>query len=181
MTYGAPLTGAPRPGSHAWVLDEATSHTFMKQALELGINFFDTANVYSSGASEMLPLCRSEGIGVIPWSPLARGRLTRPWQSETTRRFETDQYGKSLYGLTEAADRKVVDRLEAVSRQRGVPMAQVALAWLFGKPGLTAPIVGATKPQHLTDALAALDLRLSPEDVAALEEPYRPHATVGHL
>jgi len=127
----------------------------------------------------MMPLCRTEGIGVIPWSPLARGRLTRPWQSETTKRSETDQFGKSLYGLTENADRKVVDRLEAVSGQRGVPMAQVALAWLSGKPGLTAPIVGATKPHHLTDAVAALSLRLSPEEVAALEEPYVPHAVQG--
>jgi len=310
MTYGAPATGGPKPGSHAWALDEATSHLFLKQALDLGINFFDTANVYSIGASEtvlgrflnanvrresvviatkvngvmrdepngsglsrkailfevdeslrrlgtdyidlyqihrwdpgtpieetletlhdlvmagkvrylgassmhawqftkslyladrhgwsrfvsmqnhynllyreeereMMPLCRTEGIGVIPWSPLARGRLTRPWQSETTKRSETDQFGKSLYGLTENADRKVVDRLEAVSGQRGVPMAQVALAWLSGKPGLTAPIVGATKPHHLTDAVAALSLRLSPEEVAALEEPYVPQAVQG--
>jgi aryl-alcohol dehydrogenase-like predicted oxidoreductase len=135
--------------------------------------------LYREEEREMMPLCRTEGIGVIPWSPLARGRLTRPWQSETTKRSETDQFGKSLYGLTENADRKVVDRLEAVSGQRGVPMAQVALAWLSGKPGLTAPIVGATKPHHLTDAVAALSLRLSPEEVAALEEPYVPHAVQG--
>jgi aryl-alcohol dehydrogenase-like predicted oxidoreductase len=310
MTYGAPATGELKGGRHAWALDEAASHVFLRQALDLGINFFDTANVYSSGASEtvlgrflnanvrresvviatkvhgvmrdepngrglsrkailfeideslrrlgtdyidlyqihrwdpetpieetletlhdlvkvgkvrylgassmhawqftkslyladrygwtrfvsmqnhynllyreeereMVPLCRSEGISLIPWSPLARGRLTRPWHSETTKRYETDQFGKSMYGPTEDADRKVVDRLEAVSLQRGVSMAQVALAWMLGKPGLTAPIVGATKPHHLTDAVAALSLHLSPEDVTALEAPYVPHAVLG--
>jgi aryl-alcohol dehydrogenase-like predicted oxidoreductase len=135
--------------------------------------------LYREEEREMLPLCCAEGIAVVPWSPLARGRLARPWQSDTTKRFATDQYGKILYGPTEDADRKVIDRLEAVSRQRGAPMAQVALAWLMGKPGLTAPIVGATKPNHLTDAVAALSLRLAPEEVAALEEPYVPHAIVG--
>jgi len=310
MSYGAPATGTAKPGSHAWALNENESQPFLRQALELGINFFDTANVYSAGASEevlgkflkantrreavviatkvhgsmrdepngrglsrkeilfeleqslrrletdyidlyqihrwdyetpieetldalhdmvkagkvryigassmfawqfakslyladlhgwtrfvsmqnhynllyreeereMMDLCRSEGIGVIPWSPLARGRLARPWQSETTKRYETDQFGKTLYSETEAADRKVVERLEEVSKKRGIPQAQIALAWLLSKPGITAPIVGATKTNHLSDAVASLSLRLSSEEIALLEAPYQPHPVLG--
>jgi aryl-alcohol dehydrogenase-like predicted oxidoreductase len=310
MTYGAPATGELKGGRHAWALDEGSSQPFFRQALDLGINFFDTANVYSSGASEevlgrflkahtrreavvvatkvygvmrdepngqglsrkavfyeldqslrrlqtdyvdlyqihrwdyetpieetlealhdvvksgkvryigassmfawqftkalyladlhgwtrfvamqnhynllyreeereMLPLCQSEGIGVIPWSPLARGRLARPWQAEKTKRFETDQFGKILYSKTEETDRKVSDRVGQVAEARGVSRAQIALAWMLGKPVITAPIVGATKPNHLGEAVAALSLRLTPEEVAALEEPYTPHAVVG--
>jgi aryl-alcohol dehydrogenase-like predicted oxidoreductase len=310
MTYGAPAAGALRPGSHAWALNEEESQPFFRQALDLGINFFDTANVYSGGASEevlgrflkantrreavviatkvhgvmrdepngrglsrksifyeldqslrrmgtdyvdlyqihrwdyetpveetlealhdlvksgkvryigassmfawqftkslyladlrgwtrfvsmqnhynllyreeereMMALCRSEGIGVIPWSPLARGRLTRPWQSETTKRYETDQFGKRMYLQTEEADRKVVDHLGQIAEGRGVSRAQLALAWLLSKPGVTAPIVGATKAHHLQDAVAALSLRLTPEEIASLEEPYTPHPVLG--
>jgi aryl-alcohol dehydrogenase-like predicted oxidoreductase len=287
MTYGAPATGQLRPGSHAWALNEQESQPFLRQALDLGINFFDTANVYSAGASEevlgrflkantrreavviatkvhgamrdepngrglsrkaifheleqslrrlqtdyvdlfqihrwdyetpieetlevlhdvvkagkacylgassmyawqftkalyladlhgwtrfvsmqnhynllyreeereMNPLCLSEGIGAIPWSPLARGRVARPSQSESTKRFETDQFGKSMYSRTQQADRNVIDKLDAVSNQRGTPHAQLALAWMLGKPAVTAPIIGATKPHHLEDAVAAL-------------------------
>jgi len=311
MTYGAPATGKARPGSHAWVLNEDESQPFLRQALDLGINFFDTANVYSAGASEevlgrflkthtrreavvlatkvhgvmrddpngrglsrkaiffeldeslrrlqtdyvdlyqihrwdyetpieetlealhdvvksgkvrylgassmhawqftkalyladrhgwtrfvsmqdyynllyreeereMLPLCQSEGIGVIPWSPLARGRLARPWQ-EKTKRFESDQFGKTLYARTEAADRMVIDRLGQVAEQRGVPRAQLALAWVLGKRAVTAPIVGASKPHHLEDAVAALSLRLTPEEIAVLEEPYTPRPVLGFV
>lgn len=310
MTYGAPASGAPLPGRHAWTLDEAESQPFLRQALDLGITFFDTANVYSSGASEevlgrflkanvrresvviatkvhgvmreepngrglsrkailfeaeeslrrlgteyidlyqihrwdgetpleetlealhdlvkagkvrylgassmaawqfmkalslserrgwarfvsmqnhynllyreeereMLPLCQSEGIGVIPWSPLARGRLARPWQAEATRRYETDQYGLTLYGQTEAADRVVVDRVGQVAARRGVSQAQVALAWMLDRPAVAAPIVGATKPRHLQDAVAALSLHLSGDEVALLEQPYVPHPVLG--
>lgn len=310
MTYGAPATGQLTPGSHAWALSEEESKLFLRQALDLGINFFDTANVYSRGESEnvlgrflkantrresvvvatklhgamrddpnghglsrkavffeldeslrrlqtdyvdlyqihrwdydtpieetldalhdvvksgkvryigassmsawqftkslyladlhrwtrfvsmqnhynliyreeereMIPLCQSEGIGVIPWSPLARGRLARLWQTETTKRYETDQFGKTLYSQTEAFDRKVVDRVGQLSERRGVPRAQVALAWLLSKPAVTAPIVGATKPNHLSDAVTALSLRLTPEEIAALEEPYVPHPVLG--
>lgn len=310
MTYGAPAAGELKGGRHAWALNEEESQPFFREALEGGINFFDTANVYSSGASEevlgrflkanvrreavviatkvhgvmraepngrglsrkaiffeideslrrldtdyidlyqihrwdhetpieetlealhdlvksgkvrylgassmhawqfakalyvadlhgwtrfvsmqnhynllyreeereMMPFCRSENIGVIPWSPLARGRLARPWQTESTKRYETDQFGKTLYSETEEADRKVVDRLGQISEQRGVPRAQVALAWLLSKPGITAPIVGASKPHHLQDAIAAVSLCLTPEEIAALEEPYAPHAVVG--
>jgi aryl-alcohol dehydrogenase-like predicted oxidoreductase len=310
MTYGSAATGELKPGRHAWALNEQESQPFLRQALELGINFFDTANVYSSGASEevlgrflkanvrreavviatklqglmrdepngsglsrkaiffeldqslrrletdyvdlyqihrwdydtpieetlealhdvvkagkvryigassmfawqfakalyladlhgwtrfvsmqnhlnllyreeereMLGLCEAEGIGVIPWSPLARGRLTRPWQSETTKRFEADQFGKSMYGQTEDSDRRVVETLETVAGSRGSPMAQVALAWMLSKPAITAPIVGATKPHHLQDAVAALALRLTAEEIAALEKPYVPHSVLG--
>ncbi len=310
MTYGAPATGELKAGRHAWTLDEAASQPFFRQALDLGITFFDTANVYSSGESEavlgrflkanvrresvviatkvhgvmrdepngrglsrkailfeveeslrrlgtdyidlyqihrwdydtpieetlealhdlvkagkvrylgassmhawqfakalyladrhgwtrfismqnhynllyreeereMLPFCQAEGIGVIPWSPLARGRLARPAQAEPTPRLATDQYGKTLYGRTEEADRRVVDRVGEVAGRRGVPRAQVALAWMLDQPAITAPIVGATKPQHLQDAVAALDLRLEPEERAALEAPYVPHPVLG--
>jgi 1-deoxyxylulose-5-phosphate synthase len=310
MSYGAPATGEVKGGRHAWTLNEEESQPFFRQALDLGINFFDTANVYSSGVSEevlgrflkahtrreavviatkvwgvmreepngrglsrkaifceleqslrrlqtdyvdlyqihrwdydtpieetlealhdavksgkvryigassmyawqftkalylanlhgwtrfvsmqnhynllyreeereMLPLCHAEGIGVIPWSPLARGRLTRPWQTESTKRSETDQFSKSLYGPTEEADRRVVDRLGEIAEKRGVPRAQVALAWMLGKPVVTSPIVGATKPNHLQDAAAALSLRLTPDEIAALEEPYTPHPVLG--
>jgi 1-deoxyxylulose-5-phosphate synthase len=310
MTYGSPATGKPMPGRQAWALNEAESQPFLRQALELGINFFDTANVYSSGDSEvvlgrflksnvrresvvvatkvhsmmrdepngkglsrkeilfeldeslrrlqmdyvdlyqthrwdyetpieetlealhdmvkagkvryigassmyawqfakalylaekhgwtrfvsmqnhmnllyreeereMLPLCREEKIAVLPWSPLARGRLTRPWHGESTRRLETDTFGKSMYSRTEEADHKVVDRLGKVAEQRGVTRAQLALAWLLAKPGVTAPIVGATKPHHLEDAVAALSIALTPEEMGALEEPYVPHPVLG--
>ena len=310
MSYGAPATGELKPGSHAWALNEEESEPFFRQALDLGVNFFDTANVYSGGASEevlgrflkanirreavviatkvhgvmrdgpngrglsrkaifyeldqslrrlqtdyvdlyqihrwdyetpieetlealhdvvksgkvryigassmhawqftkalylaglhgwtrfvsmqnhynllyreeereMIPLCQSEGIGVIPWSPLARGRLARPWQSEPTKRYETDQFGKKMYSQSEEADRKVVDRLGQVAEQRGVPRAQLALAWLLSKPVITSPIVGATKTHHLQDAVAALSLRLTSEEVASLEEPYAPHPVLG--
>jgi len=311
MTYGEPVTGEAKGGRHAWALNEQESQPFLRQALDLGINFFDTANVYSSGASEevlgkflkahvrresvviatkvhgvmrdepngsglsrksiffeideslrrlgtdyidlyqihrwdyetpieetlealhdlvksgkvryigassmyawqftkalyladlhgwtrfvsmqnhynllyreeereMLPLCQAEGIGVIPWSPLARGRLARPWQTEITKRFETDQFGMKLYSQTQEADRKIVDLLGEISDRRGVARAQVSLAWLLSQPGITAPIVGATKPHHLQDAIAALSLFLSPEELSVLEEPYVPHPVLGH-
>lgn len=135
--------------------------------------------IYREEEREMIPFCRSEGIGVIPWSPLARGRLARPWQAESTKRLETDQFGKSLYSQTEEADHKVIDRLGEIAKQRGAARAQVALAWMLGKPGVTAPIVGATKPQHLSDAVAAVSLRLSAEEVASLEESYAPHPVLG--
>ncbi|WP_313515427.1 aldo/keto reductase [Pseudomonas sp.] len=304
MTYGV-----PDRGSHAWTLDEAQSRPLIREAVEAGINFFDTANVYSDGTSEeivgralkefirredvviatkvhgrmhagpngaglsrkaimqeidnslrrlgtdyvdlyqihrfdyqvpieetlealhdvvkagkaryigassmyawqfasmlhtarangwtrfatmqnylnllyreeereMLPLCRAEGIGVIPWSPMARGRLTRPW-NETSERSESDQFGKSLYAHTGDADRKVVEAVATVAAARGVPAAQVALAWVLAQPGVSAPIIGASKPGHLPDALAALELKLSAEEIAQLEAPYVPHAVVG--
>jgi aryl-alcohol dehydrogenase-like predicted oxidoreductase len=310
MTYGAPATGEAVGGRHAWSLNEAESQPFLRQALDLGINFFDTANVYSSGASEevlgrflkrnvrresvvvatkvhgvmrdepngrglsrkaifheldeslrrlgtdyvdlyqihrwdsetpieetlealhdvvkagkvrylgassmhawqfakalyladlrrltrfvsmqdhynllyreeereMVGLCRAEGIGIIPWSPLARGRLARPWKAESTKRSQTDRFGNGMYGRTEESDRPVVESLGELAEKRGLPRAQVALAWMLGKPFITAPIVGATKPTHLADAVAALSVRLTPEETELLERPYRPHPVLG--
>jgi aryl-alcohol dehydrogenase-like predicted oxidoreductase len=306
MTYGV-----PERGSHPWSLDEEHSRPFIKRALELGINFFDTANVYSDGTSEeivgralrdfakrdevviatkvygqmrpdpngrglsrkaifseidaslrrlgtdyvdlyqthrwdydtpieetlealhdvvkagkaryigtssmyswqfckalyladqhgwtrfvsmqnhynllyreeereMIPLCQAEGIGVIPWSPLARGKLARPWETEpSTERAASDEFGKTLYSKTQDADRVVVERVGQMAEARGVPRAQVALAWLLHKPAVTSPIVGASKPHHLDDAIAALSLKLSPEEIATLEAPYVPHPVLG--
>jgi len=310
MSYGVPPAGALRPGSNAWSLNEEQSAPFFRQALDAGINFFDTANVYANGDSErvlgrflkanarredtviatklngvmrdgpnggglsrkeiffeldeslrrletdyvdlyqihrwdkttpieetlealddvvragkvryigassmwawqfskalytsekhgwakfatmqphynllyreeereMMPLCQDQGVGVIPWSPLARGRLARPWETEATKRSESDGYAKNLYAKTADADKLVVDRLGEVAAARGAAMAQVALAWLLTKPAVTSPIVGATKPHHLEDAIAAVALKLTPDEVKALEEPYVPHAVLG--
>jgi aryl-alcohol dehydrogenase (NADP+) len=124
---------------------------------------------------EMLPLCLDQGVGVIPWSPLARGRLARPWE-ESTARSETDEFGRSLYL---GSDRVITERVAEVAATRGVPPAQVALAWLLAQPAVTAPIVGATRPEHLEDAIAAVTLELSGAEIAALGEPYQPHGVVG--
>ena len=304
MTYGV-----PDRGNHPWTLDEATSRPLIRQAVELGINFFDTANVYSDGTSEeivgralrefarrdelviatkvhgrmrdrpngeglsrkailheidaslsrlgtdfvdlyqihrwdpttpieetmealhdvvksgkaryigassmhawqfakaqhvaerhgwtrfvsmqpelslvyreeqreMLPLCRDQAVGVIPWSPLARGRLARPW-GERTPRIETDTFGAKLFARTEANDRQVADALAAVAAARGATRAQVALAWLLAQQDVTAPIIGASKPAHFDDAAAALTLKLGADEMAQLEAPYQPHPVVG--
>ncbi|MBQ6446519.1 aldo/keto reductase [Niallia sp. RD1] len=311
LCLGCMSYGEPDRGGHAWTLTESDSRPFIKKALELGINFFDTANVYSDGSSEeivgralrdftsrdevvlatkvhgrmrpgvngaglsrkaimseidnslkrlgtdyvdlyqihrwdygtpieetmealhdivkagkvryigassmyawqflkanhiaekngwtrfvsmqnylnllyreeereMLPLCKEEGIGVIPWSPMARGRLTRDWE-ETSTRKETDEFGKTLYSHTEAADRQVVERVKAMAEKRGVPRAQVALAWVLQKEPVTAPIIGATKLHHLEDAAAALSLQLTQEEITSLEEPYIPHPVLGFV
>ena len=134
--------------------------------------------LYREEEREMLPLCRDAGIAVMPWSPLARGRLTRDWD-ETSARSEKDEFGKTLYAKTAEADRKVVEAVAKVASARGIPRAQVALAWLLQKPGITAPIVGATKLPHLEDAVAALSVTLSEDEIAALETPYEPHEVVG--
>jgi 1-deoxyxylulose-5-phosphate synthase len=135
--------------------------------------------IYREEEREMMSLCVEEGIGMTPWSPLARGRLTRPWgQNAPTDRAATDKYAKTLYMATEDADRQVIDQVGAVAAARGVPYAQVALAWLLQKPAVASPVVGATKPEHLADAAAAVDLRLTAEEVAMLEQPYVPHAVM---
>ncbi|WP_313550493.1 aldo/keto reductase [Pseudomonas sp.] len=134
--------------------------------------------LYREEEREMLPFCRDEGIGVIPWSPMARGRLTRDWDTSSAR-VESDEFGKSLYANTADADRRVVERVAEIANERGVPRAQVALAWVVQKPGISAPIIGASKPQHLEDAVAALSLNLTAEEIARLEEPYVPHGVVG--
>jgi 1-deoxyxylulose-5-phosphate synthase len=127
---------------------------------------------------EMLPFCLDQGVGVLPWSPLARGRLTRDWDAVTDR-TRTDRFGGTLYRQAEHADRRVADAVAAVAENRGVPRAQVALAWLLHQPAVTAPIVGVTRESHLSDAVAAVDLRLSADEVARLEEHYVPHAPEG--
>ena len=127
----------------------------------------------------MLPLCHEEGIGVIPWSPLARGILTRPWGGETTR-SQTDKIIMNLYARTQESDCAVVAAVEKLAAARGVPMAQVALAWLLAQPGMTAPIVGISKMAQLEDALSALALSLTAEEIATLEAPYVPHPVAGH-
>ena len=134
--------------------------------------------LYREEEREMLPLCEAEGVGVIPWSPLARGRLTRGWDTSTNR-SETDEFGTTLYQHTADADRRVVERVGEVAAQRGVPMAQVALAWVLAKDVVSAPIVGATKPEQLDDAIAAIELELTGDEIARLEEPYIPHGVVG--
>ena len=310
LCLGCMSYGEPDRGNHPWTLGEAASRPFIKRALDLGINFFDTANVYSDGTSEeivgralleyacrgelviatkvngrmhkgpngaglsrkaifaeidaslkrlgtdyvdlyqihrwddkvpieetlealndvvragkalhigassmhawqfakalylsdrhgwarfatmqnyvnllyreeereMLPLCKAEGIGVIPWSPLARGRLARDWDA-TSARAETDGFGRTLYAKTADADRKVVEAVARVAARLGRPRAQVALAWVLAKSEVSAPIVGATRLEQLDDAVAALSLKLAPEDIAELEAPYVPHAIVGH-
>ncbi|KWK98052.1 alcohol dehydrogenase [Burkholderia ubonensis] len=305
MTYGV-----PERGTHPWTLDEAASRPFIRQALDAGINFFDTANMYSDGSSEeivgralrdfakrddvviatkvfhrmrpgpngaglsrkailteidhslkrlgtdyvdlyqihrwdyhtpieetlealhdvvkagkaryigassmhawqfskalytsklngwtqfvsmqdhlnllyreeereMLPLCADQGIAVLPWSPLARGRLTRDWDA-SSERLQNDAYGRTLYEAYADNDRAIVEAVATIARARNVPRAQVALAWLLQKSGVTAPIIGASKARHLDDAVAALSLELSAEELAALEAPYVPHAVAGH-
>jgi aryl-alcohol dehydrogenase-like predicted oxidoreductase len=136
--------------------------------------------LYREEEREMLPLCAAEGIGVIPWSPQARGRLTRDWDY-TSIRTETDDAHQRLFGKPEEADRRVVDRVAEVAAARGIPRAQVALAWLLSKPVITAPIVGATKLHHLDDALASVNVKLSADEITSLEQPYVPHPVVGFV
>ena len=133
--------------------------------------------IYREEEREMLPLCRDQGVGVIPWSPLARGRLTRDWDTSTAR-SETDPFGQNLY-MTE--DQQVTEQVAEVARARGIPRAQVAMAWILGRPGVTAPIVGVTKPSHLDDAVAALSVELTKEETEQLEKPYVPHRIAGHI
>jgi aryl-alcohol dehydrogenase-like predicted oxidoreductase len=136
--------------------------------------------LYREEEREMMPVCQAEQIGVIPWSPLARGRLTRPWEKQnTTSRSGSDEFGRKIYAKTEEADRLVVDRVAEIARVREITMARVALAWQFTKPFVTSPIIGATKPGHIEDAVAALSVQLSTEEIAAIEAPYVPHSIVG--
>ena len=309
LALGCMTFGVPERGTHPWTLDDAASRPIIRRALELGINFFDTANTYSDGTSEeivgralkefarrdevviatkvfyrmgtgpnraglsrkailaecdaslrrlgtdyidlyqihrwdhdtpieetlealhdlvkagkvrylgassmhawqfakalytadlhgwtrfasmqnhlnlmyreeereMLPLCRDQDIAVVPWSPLARGRLTRDW-TESSGRAESDAVLHRLYDATEDADRRVAEAVKAVAEARGIPRAQVALAWVVQKAGVTAPIVGASKMSHLDDAVAALDVQLTSDEIARLEAPYVPHAVAG--
>ncbi|OWW18122.1 aldo/keto reductase [Noviherbaspirillum denitrificans] len=134
--------------------------------------------LYREEEREMLPLCQDMGVGVIPWSPLARGRLTRDWD-DSSERQTTDAFGRGLYEATIEADRKVAEAVATVARNRGVPRAQIALAWVLNKQMVSAPIIGASKPNHIDDAIAALSIRLTADEVAMLEAPYVPHAVAG--
>jgi len=128
----------------------------------------------------MIPLCHKEGVGLLPWSPLARGLLARSnADSDATLRAKTDSFGRELYDRSEA-DRAIIDAVDAVAAKRGVPKAQVALAWVLSRPGVTAPIIGASKMSHLDDAVAALDLKLEEDELKALEASYRPRPVRGH-
>jgi aryl-alcohol dehydrogenase-like predicted oxidoreductase len=125
---------------------------------------------------EVLPLCLSERVGAIPWSPLARGRLTRPWSDEpTTERAKTEAFGRELFERTAAIDKPVIDRLTEVARERELPASQIVLAWMLGNPAIAAPVVGETKIHHLDDVIAALSIELSSGEIDRLEEPYQPH------
>ncbi|WP_329348284.1 aldo/keto reductase [Streptomyces sp. NBC_01261] len=132
--------------------------------------------LYREEEREMLPLCADQGVGVLPWSPLARGRLTRDWGT-TTERSSTDNFGNRLY---QDGDRAIVEAVTRIAGDRGVPRAQVALAWLLHQSTVAAPIVGAAKPQHIEDAVAAVELELSDKELEELEQPYTPHAISGH-
>ncbi|WP_028034716.1 aldo/keto reductase [Chelativorans sp. J32] len=136
--------------------------------------------IYREEEREMLPLCRSEGIGVIPWSPLARGRLAGRGSDQSTVRAQTDRTQVNLYGSTEEQDARVIEAVRQVAERHGRPMAQIAYAWVASRPGITAPIVGISKMNQYDDAVAALDVELSDEDVAALEAPYQPKRVAGH-
>ena len=164
----------------AWQFSKAL-HTARQQRWTPFVSMQNHYNLlYREEEREMLPSCANEEIGVIPWSPLARGRLTRAW-SEETARTRTDPYGSKLYAADVEADRRVVEQVAAVAAARGVPKAQIALAWITQKPFVTAPIIGASKPQHLTDAVAALSLKLESGEIQRLETPYVPHTVVGHV
>ena len=134
--------------------------------------------LYREEEREMLPFCEDQKIAVIPWSPLARGRLTRDWD-EATARTESDEFGKTLYTQAVEADHKIVDAVGAIAKARGIARAQVATAWILQKSAVTAPIIGASKPSHITDAVASLAVKLTPEEIEALESPYVPHAVAG--
>ncbi|MFG2888107.1 aldo/keto reductase [Streptomyces sp. NPDC048248] len=160
---------------HAWQFSKAL-HTAERHGWTRFVSMQNHYNLlYREEEREMLPLCADQGIGVIPWSPLARGRLTRDWEA-TSARSGTDEFGKKLY---HDEDRRIVETVARIAEARGLPRAQVALAWLSSRPGVTAPIVGVTKPHHWDDALASLDLRLTEDEVQQLEEPYRPHEVAG--
>ncbi|MGF6529698.1 aryl-alcohol dehydrogenase-like predicted oxidoreductase [Paraburkholderia sp. GAS206C] len=163
---------------YAWQFSKAL-HVAEKHGWTRFVTMQNYVNLlYREEEREMLPLCASEGIGVIPWSPLARGRLTRDWNTSSAR-SETDEFGRTLYAKTEDADRRIVERVGEIAAARGVPRAQVALAWVLQKSVISAPIVGATKAHHLDDAVAALSLKLSAEEIKQLEELYVPHEVTG--
>ena len=167
---------------HAWQFARALA-TSERHGWTRFVSMQNLVNlIYREEERDMLPLCAAEGIGVIPWSPLAGGRLTRDWEAAgSSTRSGTEQFRQSFNAPTADTDREVVGRVAEIAAARGVPRAQVALAWLLAKPVITAPIVGVTKLHHLEDALAAVAVKLSPAEIAALEAPYVPHAVTGFV
>lgn len=164
---------------HAWQFTKAI-YTSRLHGWSEFVSMQDHLNLlHREEEREMLPLCIDQGIAVVPWSPLARGRLTRDWD-DISERSKTDAFGSTLYTQAVDADRKIVEEVARIAKARGVPRAQVALAWVTQKRGVTAPIIGASKPQHLTDAVAALSLRLTEDEIKALEGPYVPHRIAGY-
>jgi 1-deoxyxylulose-5-phosphate synthase len=163
---------------YAWQFAKAIYTSRMHSWIEF-VSMQDHINLINREEErEMLPFCLDQGIAVMPWSPLARGRLTRGW-NERSARLETDEFGKTLYNDFPDSDRLVIEAVGKVAASRGVPRAQVALAWVLHKKGVTSPIVGASKPEHLTDAVAALALKLTADEIEMLEGPYVPHKVAG--
>lgn len=184
---------------HDWTLDETETEKVTKHALSLGINFFDTANGYSAGTSEeylgralkknllyredereLIPICKQMGVSLMPYSPLAAGHLTRPQWNTDTLRSQTDRVAMGKYDRTEEQDMQIVLRVQELAERYGVKMQQIALAWHWAK-GVASPIIGATKARYLDDAVGALAVKLTAEDIAYLEEPYLPHRVVGAI
>ena len=164
----------------AWQFQKAL-HTAEMHGWTRFVSMQDHLNlIYREEEREMLPLCRDQRIGVIPYSPLASGRLTRDWSPDSSLRAQTDQVQKSKYDATAEPDRQVIERVAEIAEKHGVPRVQIALAWLLQKEPVTAPIIGATKISHLEDAVGALSVKLTQEEVACLEEPYVPHRISGH-
>jgi aryl-alcohol dehydrogenase-like predicted oxidoreductase len=164
----------------AWQFQKAL-HVAEKHGWTRFVSMQDHYNlIYREEEREMLPLCRAEKIGAIPYSPLASGRLTRAWASESTQRSETDQIQKAKYDAAAESDRPIVERVAELAQKYGVSRTHIALAWLLQKEPVTAPILGATKSTHLEEAVGALSVKLTPEDVTYLEEAYVPHRIVGH-
>jgi aryl-alcohol dehydrogenase-like predicted oxidoreductase len=164
---------------HAWQFAKA-QHVASTHGWTRFVSMQNHYNLlYREEEREMVPLCRDQGAGIIPWSPLARGRLARGPEAKATKRSETDRFGKALYSAMAQADQLVIAALDALAKARRLPHAQIALAWLLQKEGVTAPIVGATKMDHLEAAAGAVGVPLSEEEVAALEAPYVPHPVAG--
>lgn len=163
---------------HAWQFAKAV-YTQRQHGWAPFVSMQDQYNlIQREEEREMHPLCQAENIAVLPWSPLARGRLTRPW-GEATARTTSDEYGKTLYSATEENDAAIAQRVEAIAAQKGVSRAQVALAWLLHKPAVTAPIIGASRAEQLADLVKAVEVDLSAEEIAELETVYQPHPVVG--
>ncbi|WFS00347.1 aldo/keto reductase [Rhizobium tumorigenes] len=163
---------------HAWEFAKAV-YTSRLHGWTQFVSMQDHLNLlYREEEREMLPFCEDQKIAVIPWSPLARGRLTRDW-NESTSRQESDQFGKTLYNQAVESDRQIIDAVGALATARGVSRAQIGIAWIAHKSAVTAPIVGASKPHHLTDAVAALSVKLTAEEIATLEAPYVPRGIAG--